>query len=181
MIALLPNEKILHTVRRHGFIFALEAATFIILMLLPLSALIFPGVKGFLNTSFVVTGNIFTFCLFLYSIWVLVFWLLISILWTDYYLDAWVVTDLRLIDIDQRGLFNRKISAVRHDMIQDVTIKIPGVLATFIKYGDIQVQTAGETAQFEFKGVADPEGVKAIILAEHHRAHDLRRQVEIRQ
>ena len=57
----------------------------------------------------------------------------------DYYLDVWILTNQRIFDIEQRGLFNRHISVFEINKIQDVNVKIEGIIATFIKYGDVNI------------------------------------------
>ena len=98
------------------------------------------------------------------------FWSFFALLWTDYYLDVWVVTNHRVIDVEQLGLFNRTISSFRFDQIQDATVKVPGLLATLIKYGTVELRTASDET-FAFKGVAYPTMLKERIMSEHHRVH----------
>ena len=65
-------------------------------------------------------------------------------MWLEYWLDAWIVTNFRLIDINQIGLFRREHSEIPLSRIQDISIETNGVLATFLGYGNIRIQTAGE-------------------------------------
>jgi uncharacterized membrane protein YdbT with pleckstrin-like domain len=84
--------------------------------------------------------------------------------WTDYYLDIWIVTNRKLVSIDQIGLFNREISTLRMERIQDVTFSINGIVATLLNFGDIHVQTAAEEREFVMRGIAHPDRVKRLIL-----------------
>lgn len=77
----------------------------------------------------------------------------------DYYLDVWIVTNMRVINIEQRGLFARTISENDLAKIQDVTSDVKGLVATFLKYGDVFVQTAGEKERFLFKQVPNADEV----------------------
>jgi hypothetical protein len=85
-------------------------------------------------------------------------------IWTHYYLDLWIVTDRRLIVIDQVHFFNRTISSFRLERLQDMTVSIEGILHTFLNFGTIRAQTAGagETA-FVMKGLPEPREVLSII------------------
>jgi len=85
-------------------------------------------------------------------------------IWTDYYLDVWTVTDKRIIDQEQQGLFHRRTSVFRIERIQDVTIEVRGIVATLLNFGDIHVQTAGEAQEFIMYGIAHPKYVREIIL-----------------
>lgn len=80
--------------------------------------------------------------------------------WTDYYLDVWILTDKRLIDVEQRGLFHRKVSSLDLRNIQDIKIETKGLIATFLKFGDIHVQTAGADREFVIREAYNPELVK---------------------
>ena len=92
--------------------------------------------------------------------------------WTLYYLDVWIITDKRIIDIEQKGIFNREISTFRTDNIQDVTIEIRGIIGTFLKFGDIHIETASENNSFVIREALNPERVKEVILKQHNEIMD---------
>ena len=152
------SEKVLHTARKHWFIFVVEAFGIIILGFLPLALFLLP---------LEIQANL---VYFLTSIWMLLLTVALARIWTDYYLDVWFVTNFRVLAIEQRGMFNRKISVFRFDQIQDVTIEIAGLIATLINFGTIRVQTASED-MFVMRGVAKPERLKERIMEEHHRVN----------
>ncbi len=85
-------------------------------------------------------------------------------------MDVWIVTDQRIIDIEQLNLFNRVVSEFRLDRVQDITIKVNGLIATLLGFGDIHVQTAGEMEKFLIKNAPKPYEVKDRIIKEHDRA-----------
>lgn len=74
----------------------------------------------------------------------------------DFYLDVWIVTDQRIINIEQRGLFNREIAEHSLDRIQDISGFQKGFWQTFFNFGNIHVQTAGEVQHFIFRQVGKP-------------------------
>ena len=82
----------------------------------------------------------------------------------DYYLDTWIVTTERVINIEQKGLFNRIASEMHISLVQDVSAATRGMLQTFLNYGDVYVQSAGEMKRFHFKSIPNPEGVRVAIL-----------------
>ena len=86
----------------------------------------------------------------------------------DYYLDAYIITNQRIIDVHQNGLFNRVISGQNLSRVQDVTSKKKGILQTFFDYGDVFIQTAGESPNFEFYTIAKPNEVAQEILKYYH-------------
>ena len=82
---------------------------------------------------------------------------------TDYWLDVWIVTNERVMNAEQHGLFNRLVSEVHLEQIQDITSETKGFAETFLTYGDVYVQTAGERERFRFKNVDNPDDVKITI------------------
>ena len=96
-----------------------------------------------------------------YAIFVVV---ILTTQFTDYYLDTWIVTSERIINIEQKGLFSRVISTLHLNQVQDVTAETYGFLNTFLTYGDVYIQTAGTRERFNFKTVDNPEEVKHTIL-----------------
>ncbi len=98
------------------------------------------------------------------SIYLLMVYIITMTQYTDYYLDTWIVTTDRIINIEQRGLFSRIVSTLHLNQVQDVTAETHGFLATMLTYGDVFIQTAGTRERFNFKGVDNPEKVKEEIL-----------------
>lgn len=90
------------------------------------------------------------------------FWLFYTI--TMYLLDNWVVTTERVIDSLQTGFFNRRVSELQLDKIQDVSYKIKGLIPTFFNYGTVEIQTAGKDNKFFFEQIPDPQRVKDVIM-----------------
>lgn len=93
---------------------------------------------------------------------------------TDYFLDVWIVTNERIINIEQHGLFSRTVSELRLNQVQDITSETKGFLETFLTYGDVYIQTAGEKSRFQFKNIDNPDEVKltiARLVAECKRRH----------
>jgi len=91
-------------------------------------------------------------------------WLFAFFEYTDYYLDTWVVTNERIINIEQHGLFNRIASELHLATIQDVTAEVSGPIHTFFDYGDVYIQTAATKTRFVFKNIAHPEQIKNQII-----------------
>ncbi|MDP2631963.1 MAG: PH domain-containing protein [Candidatus Uhrbacteria bacterium] len=99
----------------------------------------------------------------LFSVYLLFVLVIIITQFTDYYLDTWIVTTERIINIEQRGLFTRTISELHLNQIQDVTAERKGILSMFLNFGQVYIQTAGAKERFNFKQIHNPEGVKQVI------------------
>lgn len=156
----LPNEKIFSVIHRHWFnilshfltLLFLGIGTFLFLLLTPLVAELLsitlrPALVYFITS---------TMLLFL--------WLYGFLTWIDYYFDVWVISEERILNIEQRGLFTRVISEVHLERVQDVTTKVEGFLPTLLNYGDIFIQTAGEEKNFHFRNVPSPDTHKDQIV-----------------
>ncbi|HBR80365.1 MAG: hypothetical protein UX09_C0051G0003 [Candidatus Uhrbacteria bacterium GW2011_GWE2_45_35] len=98
------------------------------------------------------------------SAYALITWLFAFLEFTDYYLDVWIVTNERIINIEQKGLFTRVASELHLTTVEDTTSEVKGMLHTFLDYGNVYVQTAGERTRFIFKNVPHPEKVKETIV-----------------
>ncbi len=107
------------------------------------------------------------------NIFVLLGWIFFANYFIEAYLDRWIVTTHRLIDIEQRGLFNRTVAELHLDRIQDIEVESRGIAATTLGFGRMVVTTAGASERFEFQDLPDPEGVRAMIfkLARWHQAN----------
>jgi len=154
------GEVVLKEVRKHWFIMAVRIVGSFFAAILP-PVVYYIGAGTF---RFHAEGEISSLILLAYWIWLLIVWLSFFVWWTDYYLDAWHITNERIIDIEQIGLFHREINSVPFNRIQDITTEVSGVLETFLRFGDIHVQTAGERRTVIIKNADDPESVKKFIF-----------------
>lgn len=162
------GERIILVLRRHPVVFFITILYFLILTVVPL------GVRLVVPSEFLPSpgGFVEGLLIILVTIYYLSLWLFFTFAWVDYYLDLWIVTDDRIINIEQAGLFNRVISEQSIVRVQDVTSEVRGLLPTFLNYGHVYVQTAGERARFIFEQVPQPDLVKKVVLQGHRDALD---------
>lgn len=158
MIHLSQGEKILMILHKH-WIALLGKFVAVIFFALAIPAL-FVYVQNLFELDL---GYLGQFELFSLAIYLMVITLLFFIFWNDYYLDMWIVTSERIIDINQLGLFKREITEFRLDKVQDITIEIPNITATFLKYGNLVLETAGEST-FTIKQIPNIHEAKNLIL-----------------
>ncbi len=96
---------------------------------------------------------------FLYYGW-LVFWMGFMLYrYINWYRDRFIITSERIIDVDQRGLFSRKVSELELDKVQNITHTVTGIAATMFNFGTIIVQSAG-AGEIALKQVGDPAGLQ---------------------
>lgn len=144
------NEKIVKIVRCYSI-------TYFFPILITLFLIAAPFFFLFLLFSLGVLGMIiFLFVLFtgiIYGVREFVLW----------YFNVFVITNQRVIDIDQRGCFDRIVSEAPFEKIQDISYRIKGVFQTLFHYGNIQIQTAGTALKLEFKNIYQPEKIQELI------------------
>ncbi|MBP9727951.1 MAG: PH domain-containing protein [Candidatus Moranbacteria bacterium] len=154
------NEQVLRVIHRHWFGICLHLTlvlvfAFIIITSLSVLPALFPDIVTTHSSKlFLFTQN--TLFLFL--------WLYGFLVWIDYYFDVWIVTNERIVNIEQKGLFNRHISELRFSRVQDVTSSVDGLVPTMLNFGDVYVQTASEEDHFVFRQVGDPFAVKDEVM-----------------
>lgn len=61
--------------------------------------------------------------------------------WFSWYFSVYIATTERLIEIKQRGFFNRKFSEYSYEILQNVNYHIRGFQAVIFQFGDITAQT----------------------------------------
>ncbi len=81
----------------------------------------------------------------------------------DWYFNVYIVTNLRIVDVDFYNLINKKVSDAYLTKIQDVSYTTFGVWRMLFNYGDVFVQTASEVPEFDFLAVPYPEKVVKIL------------------
>ena len=145
-----PNEKVLLIQRRHWFTILIEFLWIGLLAVLVSSEL--------LSNLFVDWMIVLVLVMYYQLIFIISFTFL-----ADYYLDIWVVTDQRLIRIELKSFFNRLVTTMNLDRIQDIKVSTRGFFATLLSYGDIKVQTAGTEADFVFFHTPRPQDTKNVI------------------
>lgn len=178
MIALDNDEKIILEVRKHWFIFMAQSLPLVFLILFPFIVKIILSVVG-LSGVIVFGKHAQTFITIITATWMWFIWVAFFILWTDYYLDILILTNKRIIEIEQKALFVREISTFRLDRIQDITVNVNGVIPTFFSFGDIHIQTAGEVPEISVKSIPDPHNAREIISRAQDEAIDKSRVVKI--
>jgi len=168
------NENIILIVRRHKIIL-LTYAFYIILMVAIPPIFYFSIISGAFSAFFYEPYNrifILLSVIFYGFVWIVAF-----TIWLDYYLDIWIVTDQRIIDVEQVGLFSRVVSEVDLEKIQDVTSEVHGVLATMFGFGDIHIQTAAEEKRFAMKSIPHPVTTRREIIKLYREAKEKEKHV----
>lgn len=157
----MPGEKIIKIIRKD--IFVLFGKFILMLVIAGLPALVvlimlrlYPNLlQGEISYPLIALAT---------SGYVLFIWLFGFFSFIDYYLDVWLITNERIIDIRQEGFFSRTVAELKLFQIQDVTSELKGVSRFIFRYGDVYVQTAGEVQRFVFRQIPNPEEIRDIII-----------------
>ena len=155
-----PNEKIVLAVREHWFRLFSKIVLVAILSLVPFLIRLLLFETDILDITPVVDG-VFTVFSHLYYLGLLVALFIIFVL---YYLNLHVVSEERIVDIDQVGLLFHEVSELNIETIEDVTSQTKGLIGNVLNYGTVFIQTAGATERFEFENVSNPAKIASIIL-----------------
>lgn len=160
-----PGEHVVKEARKHWFLFLSGLLPYAIIAVLPFAL---PNLL-MLVPAFESYASFFDFSTPLMRIslgvWLLITWTSAWGAFTRYFLDAWVLTNNRLVDIDQKRYFSREVSSLLLSRVQDVTIKVNGVIPSLLDIGDISVQSAGATVdEFTMKGIPHPSQMRDLIL-----------------
>jgi len=81
----------------------------------------------------------------------------------SWYFNVYIVTDMRVIDVDFYNLIYKEVSDANLGKIQDVTYNMGGDARAIFNYGDVFIQTAAEVSEFDFLAVPNPDKVAKII------------------
>lgn len=155
------KEKLIIFLRRHWINLFLQLLPFLIIVILIFAAYF---LLSYFTSLKILNSLEWQFIRLATALFSLFLWSFVFVVFIDYYLDVWIVTDCRIVNIEQKGLFRREISELRLDNVQDLTTEIIGIIPTFFDFGDLYVQTAGKRERFQFKSIPHPERVRDVIL-----------------
>ncbi len=163
-IALEPEEKIIKTVREHWFIISTQIAVITIFALMPVFVSI-----GIMMWPPDIRSDAAFFTLLPLFIFGIAGWLLLSLIaattaWSHYFLDLWVITDRRIIVIEQVRFFDRRVSNFRLERLQDIKATVRGLIPTLLNYGTVSAQTASASENnFKSPNLPAPRELQALI------------------
>ncbi|MBU2632280.1 hypothetical protein KKG52_01060 [Patescibacteria group bacterium] len=89
--------------------------------------------------------------------------LIFFIAFITWFYNISLVTNKRIIDVDFSDLIYHDVAATKLSQIEDIDYEQIGILRSFLNYGDLFLQTAGEKAHFDFLGIPTPRKASTII------------------
>lgn len=154
-------ERVVYVLRRHPITFVPIAFLFVVLLLVP--AAVYAMISALFPAA--LSGQtLYPLAVLLASAYYLGAYLFFYAQFLDYYLDLWIVTNDRIVDIEQFGLFSRTISELDLFQIQDATTDVHGFFATIFHYGNVSVKTASANISIVFRNVPHPNKVREDLI-----------------
>ncbi len=128
----------------------------------------------FLKISAIVALPIFVSCHFGFcwrSLWgPSAFWSLIFIgavfairRWIIWRKDILIITNQRIIDINQKNLFDKEVAEISFYKIRDVIYQVKGVLATVFDFGRIELHLVGGSV-LALERVPNPRKIQELLI-----------------
>lgn len=154
------GEKIHLVTRRHWMVLAKEVLGWLVFVaiLMLFDAYVAPKFPSLAEPPWLPVVNL------LKTVYLMFLMAAVFMMGVLYYLNYQIVTNERIVDVDQRGLLHHSTSELHLNRLQDVTAEVKGVLGTFFNFGNVYIQTAGEASRFEFDNVPNPHEVAKLIL-----------------
>lgn len=81
----------------------------------------------------------------------------------NWYFNVYVITNMRIIDMDFYSLLARSVSVAPLRNIEDITYDVHGTFESLFNVGDVTIQTAAERPRFDFEKVDNPAKIHDIL------------------
>ncbi len=148
------DEEIVTVLYRHWYVVAAPAVKSLVIILLSFAIPLWLHLAGLIFSYAIST--------IIYYLWI-VFWIsYIVYAYLNWSRDRFIITDQRIIDIDQKGLFRQRVSEVELEQIRSITHETVGFFSTVLKFGTVFVH-AGEGG-LTLNQVPNPANVKEDII-----------------
>lgn len=99
----------------------------------------------------------------LFFVWLVSGIIILSRLYLMWARTVFLVTDMRVVDYDQRGFFHRVVTEARFEQIDEVSVQVKGIIATLFRYGTLRLKLHGAAADIEVERVKRPEHLADLI------------------
>lgn len=99
----------------------------------------------------------------LFFAWLATGLIILGRLYLKWVRTIFVVTDMRVVDYDQRGFFYREVTEARFEQLDEVSVQVKGIVATLFRYGTLRLKLRGAAADIEIERVKHPEHLADVI------------------
>lgn len=149
-IKLKEHEKVLRVVRHHAIIIVPHLIICFIILVLNFFLMYYLFLQGWWGVA-----------LFGAVIFVVAFYC-----WRMFFLyrrNKIVITNERLIDVEQSGFFEKFVTDVPFLNIKEVEARIKGIFSTIFRFGSLKITLNQDIAPFEFYKIPKPDEVQEVI------------------
>jgi len=137
-----PDEDVIFVQKRHPWVLSRAAFIGIGLVIILILAYLILGASIY-TSILLVAVIIFALGLGAYN-------------WFVYSNFLYILTNQRIITIEQRGLLNRRLSETELDKIQSLAVDVKGLMKTFLNFGNIKITTAGVDPIMILENIENP-------------------------
>jgi hypothetical protein len=129
------GEKVDIVLRRHWIAFAFLAIYALGGILFTITLLAILGSSA--SVILMIVGFWMYYSLFLY------------VSWLNYELDVIILTNNRIVCVEQKTFLNRAVGETTLDKVQEVSIETKGLLANLFDFGTLKILTSGSSPSFD--------------------------------
>ena len=104
-----------------------------------------------------------TWGVILFLVWLCSGLLMLARAYVRYNRTVFLLTDSRVVDHDQRGLFHRVVTQARYDEIDEASVRIKGIAPTMFGYGTLTLKLHGSSADIVVDAVPRPSHLADVI------------------
>lgn len=131
-----PGEHLIMMLHRHWIVFAFKIGYLLILIITSVVLLMMQsGIISIFGTAIYWGGM---------SLYWMFFLTFVLLSWVNDELDLFLITDQRIIGIEQVSALSRIVSECGLDRVQEVNAEVTGILQTVLRYGHVHIHTASE-------------------------------------
>ncbi len=142
------NEQIKLTLHRHWIILVFHFLYFVALFVTTAILLVFKDSIIDLFGSALYWGSV--------SLYWIIFLTFILIDWMNDELDIFIITDSRVIAIDQISALSRSVNECSLDRVQEVNAHTSGIFQSIFGFWDVHIHTASETSNMVIRYAPNP-------------------------
>jgi uncharacterized membrane protein YdbT with pleckstrin-like domain len=176
MVVLQPGERVVCEVHRHPFGIVSSYVTAFAAVALT-AGLAFAVVPGMISQSNADSSSLMTEIYAGVALLAVILILILGIATIVYWQNQWVVTTDSITQISQTSLFNRQVSQLSMENLEDVTVDQNGIIPHLFGFGTLKVESAGEHSKFTFPYCPRPNDYARKILDVHEKFLEERRDI----
>jgi energy-coupling factor transporter transmembrane protein EcfT len=143
----LKEQEVVHLVTRQHIVFFFVKT---LLGVIAISLILLLGtVLASLSSSQLIVSLYWSLGYMLVGVIILIF----AMQFHNYYLSKQILTNFRIVDYDQRGLFRAEVNETFLVNVENINIVQTNIWNTLFNFGSVDVQTAGQKTELSTSGV----------------------------